>query len=374
MAIPFTRCFRNLAVLAGLWGAAPLPAAPAPKRILILGGTHLLGPAIVEAAQARGHQVTLFNRGRTRPELFPHVEKLQGDRDPGKGEGLKALEKGTWDAVIDNSGFYPRMVDASARLLAPRVKQYIYISSVSAYAEPNPVNGAEDAPLATMPDPAVESMGKNYENFGPLKALCEQAAEKAMPGRVAVVRPGYIVGPDDDTGRFAYWPARAARGGEMAVPGTPSDPIQIIDVRDLGAWLVKLVEDGTVGVFNAVGGEKPHEWGKVIDACVKAGGRKATPIYLSNAFLQTQQVDFPIWTPFEGPYKGLHTWSNAKAVAAGLRFRPLEETVRDTLAWFKGQEGLAKGRTRLTGPDAAAEARLLDAWRSKDKKEASPRK
>lgn len=157
-------------------------ARTAPKRILILGGTGFLGPATIEAAQARGHHVTMFNRGKTRPDLFPGVEKLHGDRDPKKGEGLKALETGTWDAVIDNSGYFPRMVGASAALLAPRAKQYLYIWSISAYKEPNPENGTEDAPLATMPDPTLESMGKQYEYYGALKALCEQAAEKAMPG------------------------------------------------------------------------------------------------------------------------------------------------------------------------------------------------
>ena len=197
------------------------PAAGTPKRILILGGTGFLGPATIEAALARGHRVTLFNRGKTRPDLFPGVARLQGDRDPKKGEGLQALATGTWDAVIDNSGYYPRIVGASATLLAPRVKQYVYISSISAYREPNPVNGTEEAPLATMPDPTLESMGKQFEYYGALKALCEQAAEKALPGRATVVRPGYIVGPDDPTGRFTYWPVRFSRGGEVAVPGAP---------------------------------------------------------------------------------------------------------------------------------------------------------
>ena len=216
-------------------------------KILILGGTGFLGPATIEAAQARGHQVTMFNRGKTRPELFPGVEKLHGDRDPKKGEGLKALEQGTWDAVIDNSAYYPRMVAASAGLLAPRIRQYLLISSISAYKEPNPEAGTEDAALATMPDPTLEDMGKSYEYYGALKALCEQAAQKALPGRTTVIRPGYIVGPDDPSGRFTYWPARFDRGGEVAVPGAPSDPLQIIDVRDLATWLVLLVEQRTLG-------------------------------------------------------------------------------------------------------------------------------
>lgn len=339
--------------------------APKPLRILILGGTGYLGPATIEAAQARGHKVTMFNRGKTRPDLFPKVERLHGDRDPKKGEGLKALETGEWDVVIDNSGYYPRIVGASAELLAKRCKQYIYISSISAYKEPNPVKGDETAPLATMPDPTLENMGKNYEYYGALKALCEQAAEKAMPGRVTVVRPGYIVGPDDPTGRFTYWPARFDKGGEIAVPGSPSDPLQIIDGRDLGAWLVRLAEDRAFGAFNACGPEKTMTWGRVIEACQKATPTKSTLTWLPVAFVTKQEgLEFPIWAPYEGETKGFHTWSNAKAVKAGLRFRPVEETVKDTLAWFKTQEKVEKGRNRLAGPTAEAEAKAIAAWKA----------
>jgi 2'-hydroxyisoflavone reductase len=341
------------------------PAKPSPKRILILGGTGFLGPATIEAAQARGHHITMFNRGKTRPELFPGVERLHGDRDPKKGEGLKALETGTWDAVIDNSAYYPRMVAASAGLLAPRVKQYLIISSISAYKEPNPVDGTEDAPLATMPDPTLETMGKNYEYYGALKALCEQAAERALPGRTAVIRPGYIVGPDDPSGRFTYWPVRFARGGEVAVPGAPEDPLQVIDVRDLGAWLVRLVEQDTVGVFNACGPEKRMPWGRVVEACAAASGHKGKALWIPADFIALQKdLEFPIWAPYAGDTRGFHTWSNARARKAGLRFRPVEATVKDTLAWYEAQEKVAKGRTQLAGPSAEQEAKLIAAWRA----------
>jgi len=340
------------------------PAKVAPKRILILGGTGFLGPATIEIAQARGHKVTMFNRGKTRPDLFPGVEKLHGDRDPKKDEGLKALETGTWDAVIDNSGYYPRMVGASAALLAPRTRQYLYISSISAYKEPNPENGTEDAPLATMPDPTLENMGKSYEYYGSLKALCEQAAQKAMPGRTTVIRPGYIVGPDDPTGRFTYWPVRFDRGGEIAVPGAPMDPVQIIDVRDLAAWLVLLVEQGTMGVFNACGPEKKLPWGDLIAACQKVGSPTAKAIWIPASLVAKQEgFEFPIWAPYEGDTKGFSTWRNDRAVKAGLRFRPAAETVKDTLAWFKTQEQLEKGRNKLAGPSAEQEAKLLAAWK-----------
>ena len=365
MSIP-RRDFLAFSAAAGASLAFGLePGKRKPLRILVLGGTGYLGPSTIEAALARGHQVTMFNRGKTRPDLLPTVARLHGDRDPKKDEGLKALETGEWDVVIDNSGYYPRMVGASAELLSKRVKRYIYISSISAYKEPNPENGTEDAPLATLADPAVETMGKQYENYGGLKALCEQAAQKAMPGRACIVRPGFIVGPDDPSGRFTYWPVRFDRGGEVAVPGEPSDPIEIIDVRDLGAWLVKLAEDGTTGVFNACGPEKRMAWGRVVEACAKAGSKRSTPVWMDAAWIAKQEgIDFPIWAPYAGETKGFHTWSNARAVKAGLRFRPVEETVKDTLAWFKSQEKLEKGRTRLAGPSAEAEAKLVAAWKA----------
>ena len=340
------------------------PATVSPKKILILGGTGFLGPATIEIAQARGHQVTMFNRGKTRPDLFPGVEKRHGDRDPRKGEGLKALETGTWDAVIDNSAYYPRMVAASAGLVAPRVKQYLLISSISAYKEPNPENGTEDAPMATLADPTLEDMGKDYANYGGLKALCEQAAQKALPGRATIIRPGYIVGPDDPTGRFTYWPVRFDRGGEVAVPGAPADPVQIIDVRDLAAWLVHLVEQGTTGVFNACGPEQRLVWGSLIEACRSAGNPSARPVWITAEFVAKQEgIEFSIWAPSVGETRGFHTWRNNRAVKAGLRFRPALDTVKDTLAWFKTQEKAERGRNKLAGPSAEQETKLIAAWR-----------
>jgi len=183
--------------------------AEKPLRILILGGTAFLGPEVIAAAQARGHALTLFNRGKTRPTLFPDLEKLRGDRDPEKDEGLKALEDRDWDVVIDNSGYYPRHVKASAELLAGKVKQYIYISSISAFKEGAPPHSDEGAALAVLEDPTVETMGEGSKNYGGIEAACEQSAEAAMPGRVLIIRPGFIVGPGACTGRFSYWPLRA---------------------------------------------------------------------------------------------------------------------------------------------------------------------
>jgi 2'-hydroxyisoflavone reductase len=354
----------SAAILAACHGGRVSAPRNEPRRLLILGGTGFLGPAIVRLALERGHQVTLFNRGKTRPGLFPSVEKRIGDRDPQKGAGLAALQSGEWDVVFDDSGWYPRMVGASAQLLAGRVKQYVYISSISAYKEPFPVGGTEDAPLATLSDPTVEEMGKAYENYGGLKALCEQAAERALPGKTTIVRPGYIVGPDDPTGRFTYWPVRFHRGGEIAVPGTPADPVQVIDVRDLAAWLVLLAERRTFGVFHACGPDKPMTWGRLIDACRAASASASTPIWLPPEFVAKHEVSFPIWAPAVGDTRGFHTWKPDRAVAAGLRFRAIDETVKETLAWFLEQEKVPDGRTRLALA-AEDEARVLAAWKAR---------
>ena len=348
---------------ASLLGSAFAKAAE-PKRILVLGGTGFLGPAIVEAAKARGHTLTLFNRGKTRPGLFPDVEKRQGDRDPLKGEGLKSLETGEWDAVIDDSGYYPRMVEASARLLAPRVKQYIYISSISCYKEPSPIGGDENTPLAVLADPKVETMGKNFENYGGLKAACEQATERALPGRTTIVRPGYIVGPDDPTGRFTYWPVRFDKGGEIVVPGAPTDPFQLIDVRDLAEWLVLAVEQRTTGAFNAVGPAQPMQWGRCIAACQKATKTQSSLTWIPGEFIAKQQdIDFPIWSPYVGETKGFHTWKNERAVKAGMRFRPIEQTVVDTLAWYRAQLKLEQGARIKLAFTEEQEAEVLKRWK-----------
>ena len=350
--------------LAGSGKKSPAPAKNK-KKILILGGTGFLGPAFVTAAQARGHSLTLFNRGKTRPELFPDVEKLRGDRDPKKDEGLKALAGRKWDAVLDNSGYYPRMVRASAELLAPNVKQYLYISSISAYASDQTPYEDESGPTARLADPTVETMGTHYENFGGLKRLCEEAVEKALPGRTANIRPGYIVGPEDRTDRFTSWPVRFDKGGQMLAPGSPEDPIQIIDVRDLAEWLVLVIENNLTGIFNAAGPEKPWSMGGVLAACKEVTGKDTKALWVPSDFLAKHGVSedgsIPIWMPPTGKTKGAHLRSNAKAVKAGLKFRPTSVTVRDTLAYFKSlpEERRAKLRAGLT-PEREAE--LLALW------------
>ncbi len=320
---------------------APLPEIGEPKssgkfRLLVLGGTGFIGPHIVDAALAKGWEVTLFNRGKTRPELFPDVEKLQGDRD-GKLDALKGKK---WDAVIDNSGYVPRIVKDSATLLADNVGQYVFVSSISAYAEKiygkKGITEADE--VATMPDPTVERV---MEFYGALKALCEQAAEAAMPGRVTNVRPGYIVGPGDPTDRFTYWPLRVEKGGEMVAPGTPNDPIQYIDARDLAAWMINAVEQKHVGVYNLCGPVEPTTMGQFLQTCKEVTGSDAKPVWIDSTFLGDNGaqlgVDLPIWVPDDDEMGGFARVSNAKAVATGLVTRPTADTIRDLLKWFHEQ-------------------------------------
>jgi 2'-hydroxyisoflavone reductase len=403
-AVPLAACAHPQA-------GAPSPApAASKKRILILGGTGFLGPKTISAALARGHEVTIFNRGK-REKLLPlevKVEHLYGNRDPelpaddergpdgkllrpdGSPKGLEQLVGRRWDVVIDNSGQYPRMVSASAQLLANSADRYIYISSISAYDTNPAAGGDETTPVAKLADPKVETMGKDFENYGGLKALCEQAASAAFPGRVAVVRPGYIVGPGDPTDRFTYWPVRIARGGEVLAPGAPDDPLQWIDVRDLAEWLVTLAEHGTAGTFNAIGPPNPGRWGDVLAACVAGAGGAAKLVWVPAAWLEHNGMGgedaFPIWVAPVGKFAGFHRWNNDRAEAAGLRFRPMADTVKDLLAWYPGEverrvrvtrelaeAAAAKGQPPPAGPDPAAlragptaeqERALLAKWKA----------
>jgi 2'-hydroxyisoflavone reductase len=338
--------------------AGGFPAFSATKKtLLILGGTRFLGPEIVDAAKASGWTITLFNRGKTNPGLFPELEKLHGDRN---GD-LESLESRAWDAVVDTSGYVPRQVKASATLLAPRVSQYVFISSISVFSDLSKPGVDETGPVAILEDPAVENVGEG--TYGGLKALCEKAAEAAMPGRVTNVRPGLIAGPSDGTDRFTYWPVRVARGGEVLAPDKPEDLVQFIDVRDLAAWIVKTIDTKTMGVFNAT--SAPLRMGELLDACKAAGGGDARFTWVEAAFLAAQKVeewsDLPVWTSPAGSDAGAGRVSNARAVAKGLAFRPVKATAKDTLDWWKT---LPKERTsRLkSGLSPEREAEVLAAW------------
>lgn len=332
-------------------------------NLLLLGGTIFLGRHLVEAALAGGHQVTLFNRGRHGAELFPEVEKLRGDR--GSAEGLASLRGRRWDAVIDTSGYVPRVVRESAGLLADAVAHATFISSISVYADMRVAGVDEAAPVGMLADERVEEI--TGDTYGPLKALCERAAEEAMPGRVLVVRPGLIVGPHDPTDRFTYWPARVARGGPFLAPGRPEWVTQFIDARDLAAWTLRMVEERRSGVYNATGPAAPRPFGQLLDACRAASGSDALPLWVDEQFLLERGVqpwsDLPLWVPEQDArMAGFSRVSCVRAIDAGLRFRPLDETVSDTLAWFAGRAG---GQELRAGLSAPREAELLAAWQAR---------
>jgi 2'-hydroxyisoflavone reductase len=337
-----------------------------PKSILMLGGTGFLGPQTVEAALKRGHTVTLFNRGKTRPGLFPDLEKLRGDRETAD---YKALDGRAWDAVVDTSANVPRWVNQAAAVIGAKVGQYVYVSSVSVYPDLSRPGTDETAPVATLApgtDPNTETI--TGETYGALKALSEQAAEKAMPTRVTVVRPGLIVGPDDPTDRFTYWPVRVARGGEVLAPGSPDDPIQLIDVRDLGAFLVTLIENQTLGTFNALGPTPALSMGRILHTCKTASGSDARFTWVPADFLAKHDVhawsDMPAWVPHEGETAGFMHVSNAKAIAAGLVFRPIKDTAKATLEWFRTEPEERQQKLRAgIAPDR--ERNVLAAWKAR---------
>ena len=341
-------------------------------KLLILGGTAFLGPQLVEAALAKGHTITLFNRGKTNPQLFPELEKLHGDRDPKKGEGLKALEGRSWDAVIDTSGYVPRIVKASAELLAEKVKQYVFISTISVYPEDAPVGLDENTPVAKIADETVETMGAQFENYGPLKALCEQAAERAMPGRTTNIRPGLIVGPGDATDRFTYWPVRIDRGGDVLAPAPQDSPVQFIDVRDLAEWTIRMIEDGHAGTYNANGPRGKLTFGEMLSGCKAITSSMVNLIWVDEKFLLDHEVGpwmgLPMWIP-DAAHTGMCNSNNAKVISVGLSFRPLAVTAKDTLDWHKSNRpaeyvfGAQRGSAGIS-PDK--ESAVLKAWRERE--------
>ena len=329
-------------------------------KLLVLGGTEFLGRAVVETALGRGHEVTLFNRGRTNPGLFPEAEKLHGDRDGDLG----ALEGRAWDAVVDPSGYVPRVVKASAELLRDSVERYVFVSSVSVYRSFAQRGIDETAPVIELDDPSSEDVNADY---GGLKALCEHVVEEAFPGRSANVRAGLIVGPHDPTDRFTYWPRRIARGGEVLAPGRPERPVQFVDVRDLGLWIVELAESRTAGTFNATGPDPWTTMGDVLAACRRVAGSEATVTWVDESFLLEREVgqwlELPLWVAeSNGDWAHLHEVDVSRAVAAGLSFRPLAETVRDTLAWDSEDTSERRPMAARVGLAPDREADLLAAW------------
>jgi 2'-hydroxyisoflavone reductase len=318
-------------------------------KLLVLGGTEFLGRALVEAALERDHEVTLFNRGRTNPELFPKAEKMRGDR------AVDPLPSGRWDVVVDTSGQLPAVVRRSAEALRNSVQRYVFVSSVSVYADLS-TGPTEDSPRAELGGMPSDELLPGYENYGGLKALCEDAVMEVFGERALILRPGLIVGPHDPTGRFTYWPHRIARGGEFLVPAPPEETVQLVDVRDLGAWLVDLIERGESGVFNATHPGLP--WSELVRACLRVGGADAEPVWVDSGFLADHGVgewmELPLWLS-DPDSLGMMQADVSRALDAGLTFRPLDDTVRGTLE-------LAE-TTEAAGMKPERERELITAWR-----------
>jgi 2'-hydroxyisoflavone reductase len=369
------RTFLKLSAIVG--GTALLPgvsrvvtaANPKPLRLLILGGTGFTGPFQVKYALNRGHKVTVFNRGRTHPgELPKEAEQLIGDRN---GQ-LDALKGRTWDVVIDNPATLPVWVRDAAQILKGNAEHYVYISSTAVYADVSKTGLVETMPLAkyTGPDAMKETSAtmraSNFALFGPLKAQSEAEAEKWFPGKTLIIRPGYIVGPGDETDRFTYWPRRVERGGEMLAPGHPSDPMQIIDARDLAEWTIRMVEQGTVGPFNAVGPRKKLTMGEMLNEMKKTIKSDVRFTWVEDDFLKEQKMidEFPIWTSTKGQEIGYLTTNSQKAIRHGLTFRPLPDTIRATLEWFHKQTAERQSKPRVEiKPERERE--VLAAWHLK---------
>lgn len=324
-------------------------------KLLIIGGTRFVGRALVDVALARGHEVTLFNRGQSNPDLYPNVETLVGDRDG----GLDVLKGRTWDGVIDTCGYVPRLTRDSAMLLKDAVPHYTFISTISVYSDNSIVNMDESGPLGTMEDETVEEI--TGETYGPLKVLCEQSIDEVMNGRSAHIRAGLIVGPHDQTDRFTFWPVRVDQGGEVLAPDHPDILTQFIDVRDLASFILHAAEAQLKGAYNCTGPDYKLTFGKLLDVCKSVSGSDATLTWVDKPFLLAKEVqpfsEVPLWVPQE--MAGFSTINCDKAQAEGLTYRPLEETVADTLAWAKTRSDDYQLRTGLS---AKREAELLQLW------------
>jgi 2'-hydroxyisoflavone reductase len=363
----FAAAFAASRLSFGQSAAAPGAATTKPLKILVLGGTGLIGPYFVKDAVKRGHTVTTFNRGKSDPNAFSgmQVELLYGDRATGD---LKSLEGREWDAVVDLWPSQPKYVRQALEIVADHCDHYLFVSTISVYEPMSAAKCDESWPVSKLPENVdPERAQLTNATYGPLKALCEQKAEAMMPGQVTVVRPGLIVGPEDDSDRFTYWPVRVAEGGEVLAPGTPDDPVQVIDVRDLAAFLLHCVEQSKVGVMNATGPVSGGIGiGKMLEACKEAAGSDAKFTWVDDAFLEEQQIsawgDLPTWVSPRNDGGGLGQVSIERALAAGLVFRPLVDTARDTLKWWREVQ---KSRALRGGLAREKEKTALAAWHAK---------
>ena len=340
--------------------------AASPLRILILGGTGFIGPNQVRYAVARGHKVTLFNRSKTNPGLFkgvPNVEERLGDRAPNPGN-YDSLKTGEWDVVIDNPTTRPRWAREATAAINGRAKQYVFISTLSVYAENDTPGADETAAVATTDTPAVEEGPSFARLYGPLKALSEQEVQKAFLDRSTIIRPGLIVGVGDASDRFTYWPVRLAKGGEVLAPPA-DDPVQFIDARDLGEWTIRCCENQTYGVYNATGPATQFFVRGMLEGIQSTINSHASLVYTTTEFLDAQKVrgwsELPVWLPTVGRTAGFTRRSIARALAKGLTFRPYAETVRDTLEFYRSQTS-ERQETLRSGIKPEREAAVLAAW------------
>jgi 2'-hydroxyisoflavone reductase len=354
----FVKNSGTILLAAGLAPGLALAAPRKPMKILVLGGTGFLGPHFVRLALSRGHELTLFNRGRSNTDLFPEVTKLKGDRDG----GLQALQTGEWDVVLDNSGYVPRTVKDSAELLKGRVGRYLFTSSISAYdfARDN-LPMAPGSRLQVLSEPESEDVGKHY---GALKVVCEQAVQEIYGGAATIVRPTYVVGPGDHTQRFTWWVERINRGGDVLAPGNPLTAASLIDVRDLASFFLHLLERDTGGVFNAAGPAGVLTMGGMLNGIRATTSRPVRLMWVPRKFLDDAGVggrEMPLWMAELDGYDGLPV-EYQSSMDAGLRFRPLAETCRDTHAWYQQLPEPDQQWTRA-GLDPARETALLKDWR-----------
>lgn len=327
-------------------------------NLLILGGTAFLGRHISGAALAAGHDVTLFHRGQTNPDIFPEATHILGDRT----KDLDKLSDGNWDAVIDTSGYHPSAVRASAKAMADKVGTYVFISTISVYAGFATPNQDESAPLARLQRPSRAQV--TDETYGALKTHCEDVVLNAFGERALILRPGLIVGPYDPTDRFTYWPARVQRGGEVLAPGVPTGPVQFIDARDIADWLLTLLDAENNGIFNVTGPQEEMNFSTFLDACKKAIKSDVNYTWVTPDFLAQHEVipfqEMPLWVPVQ--LSGLITIDCTKAFEAGLTCRPVKTTITDTLAWYKTLPDDYRLRAGLT---PAREQELLTAWHNR---------
>ncbi len=335
-------------------------ATIAPLRILILGGTGFIGPHQVEYAIARGHTVTLFNRGQTNPGLFPGVEKLVGDRNA--PDGYKTLAGRTWDVVIDNPTQIPRWVREAGAALKDSVSRYVFVSTLSAFKNRAAVGITEDGPLN---DPALADATPPTSTYGQLKVRCEMDARAIFGDRALIVRPGLIVGPGDLSDRFSYWPVRIEQGGEVLAPGTPDDPVAFIDARDLTEWMIRLCEQQASGTYNAVGPRYGLTVAQMLYGIKAVTTSSATFTWVDADFLLARKLrpytELPVWMPPRGDSAGWARMNVSKALAAGLTFRPLAETARDTLTYYHA-ESPERQATLKAGLPPEKEREALTAW------------